>query len=83
MNSSNKPLISSSSSHHVATISTLFVQMSSTPSASQSYDDVVVGAGIIRLSIARQVLSGSDLFVVIYAAAPCSGANGAGALDLR
>ncbi|KAI3786904.1 hypothetical protein L1987_40974 [Smallanthus sonchifolius] len=55
------------------------VRMSSTPPASHSYDVVVVGAGIIGLSIARQFLNGSDLSVaVVDAAVPCSGATGAG-----
>ncbi|KAD5317708.1 hypothetical protein E3N88_17654 [Mikania micrantha] len=50
--------------------------MSSTP---HSYDVVVVGAGIIGLTIARQLLNGSDLSVaVVDAAVPCSGATGAG-----
>ncbi|XP_076951050.1 uncharacterized protein LOC143624219 isoform X1 [Bidens hawaiensis] len=48
-------------------------------SASHSYDVVVVGAGIIGLSIARHLLNGSDLSVaVVDAAVPCSGATGAG-----
>ncbi|MFS7944966.1 putative FAD dependent oxidoreductase, FAD/NAD(P)-binding domain superfamily [Helianthus anomalus] len=56
------------------------VRMSSTVSDSHSYDVVVVGAGIIGLSIARQLLNGSDLSVtVVDAAVPCSGATGAGA----
>ncbi|KAK9059486.1 hypothetical protein SSX86_020188 [Deinandra increscens subsp. villosa] len=55
------------------------VRMSSAPPAPHSYDVVVVGAGIIGLSIARQVLNGSDLSVaVVDAAVPCSGATGAG-----
>ncbi|KAJ0573899.1 putative FAD dependent oxidoreductase, FAD/NAD(P)-binding domain superfamily [Helianthus annuus] len=55
------------------------VRMSSTVSDSHSYDVVVVGAGIIGLSIARQLLNGSDLSVaVVDAAVPCSGATGAG-----
>ncbi|KAJ0567320.1 putative FAD dependent oxidoreductase, FAD/NAD(P)-binding domain superfamily [Helianthus annuus] len=50
-----------------------------TVSDSHSYDVVVVGAGIIGLSIARQLLNGSDLSVaVVDAAVPCSGATGAG-----
>ncbi|KAL8208701.1 hypothetical protein R6Q57_008113 [Mikania cordata] len=52
------------------------VRMSSTP---HSYDVVVVGAGIIGLTIARQLLNGSELSVaVVDAAVPCSGATGAG-----
>lgn len=47
--------------------------------AKNSYDVVVVGAGIIGLSIARQLLIGSDLSVaVVDAHVPCSGATGAG-----
>lgn len=48
-------------------------------SATRSFDVVVVGAGIIGLSIARQLLLHSDLSVaVVDAAVPCSGATGAG-----
>ncbi|XP_071697345.1 uncharacterized protein [Rutidosis leptorrhynchoides] len=48
-------------------------------SASHSYDVIVVGAGIIGLSIARQLLIESDFSVaVVDAAVPCSGATGAG-----
>ncbi|KAI3771399.1 hypothetical protein L6452_02563 [Arctium lappa] len=55
------------------------VRMSSMSLASSSYDVVVVGAGIIGLSIARQLLIGSELSVaVVDAAVPCSGATGAG-----
>ncbi|XP_023751763.1 uncharacterized protein LOC111900122 [Lactuca sativa] len=55
------------------------VRMSSISPASHSYDVVVVGAGIIGLSIARQLLIGSHLSVaVVDAAVPCSGATGAG-----
>ncbi|XP_039120495.1 hydrogen cyanide synthase subunit HcnC [Dioscorea cayenensis subsp. rotundata] len=43
------------------------------------HDVVVVGAGIIGLTIARQLLLSSDLSVaVVDAAVPCSGATGAG-----
>ncbi|KAF6162275.1 hypothetical protein GIB67_008404 [Kingdonia uniflora] len=43
------------------------------------FDVVVVGAGIIGLSIAKQLLTESDLSVaVVDAAVPCSGATGAG-----
>lgn len=43
------------------------------------HDVVVVGAGIIGLSIARQLLLESDLSVaVVDAGLPCSGATGAG-----
>ncbi|CAH9109740.1 unnamed protein product [Cuscuta epithymum] len=48
-------------------------------SFSGSFDVVIIGSGIIGLSIARQFLLGSDLSVaVIDAAVPCSGATGAG-----
>jgi len=44
-----------------------------------SFDVVVVGGGIIGLTIARQFLTGSDLSVaVVDKAVPCSGATGAG-----
>lgn len=44
-----------------------------------SFDVVIVGAGIIGLSIARQFLLDSDLSVaVVDRAVPCSGATGAG-----
>ncbi|EOX93737.1 FAD-dependent oxidoreductase family protein isoform 2 [Theobroma cacao] len=47
--------------------------------SSQSFDVVIVGAGIIGLTIARQFLIGSDLSVaVVDKAVPCSGATGAG-----
>uniref|UniRef100_A0A5B7BZN5 FAD-dependent oxidoreductase domain-containing protein 1 n=1 Tax=Davidia involucrata TaxID=16924 RepID=A0A5B7BZN5_DAVIN len=47
--------------------------------ASYSFDVVVIGAGIIGLSIARQFLLGSDLSVaVVDAEMPCFGATGAG-----
>ncbi|GMI70874.1 hypothetical protein like AT5G48440 [Hibiscus trionum] len=47
--------------------------------SSRSFDVVIVGAGIIGLTIARQFLTGSDLSVaVIDKAVPCSGATGAG-----
>ncbi|KAF8105650.1 hypothetical protein N665_0157s0216 [Sinapis alba] len=48
-------------------------------SRSSSFDVVVVGGGIIGLTIARQFLTGSDLSVaVVDKAVPCSGATGAG-----
>ncbi|KAK9281948.1 hypothetical protein L1049_004857 [Liquidambar formosana] len=48
-------------------------------SASHSFDVVIIGAGIIGLTIARQFLTGSDLSVaVVDKAVPCSGATGAG-----
>ncbi|KAF8014710.1 hypothetical protein BT93_H0500 [Corymbia citriodora subsp. variegata] len=44
-----------------------------------SFDVVIVGAGIIGLTIARQLLLESDLSVaVVDKAVPCSGATGAG-----
>ncbi|XVE72661.1 hypothetical protein DITRI_Ditri11bG0056300 [Diplodiscus trichospermus] len=47
--------------------------------SSHSFDVVVVGAGIIGLTIARQFLIGSDLSVAVAdKAVPCSGATGAG-----
>lgn len=43
------------------------------------FDVVIIGAGIIGLTIARQFLIGSDLSVaVVDKAVPCSGATGAG-----
>lgn len=61
------------------------VKMSSAVSDEKhSYDVVVVGAGIIGLSIARQLLIASDLSVaVVDAHVPCSGATGAGALSIH
>lgn len=48
-------------------------------SSSQAFDVVVIGAGIIGLTIARELLLGSDLSVaVVDKAVPCSGATGAG-----
>lgn len=45
----------------------------------QTFDVLIIGAGIIGLTIARQFLTGSDLSVaVIDKAVPCSGATGAG-----
>lgn len=47
--------------------------------SSQTFDVVIIGAGIIGLTIARQFLIGSDLSVaVVDKAVPCSGATGAG-----
>lgn len=44
-----------------------------------TFDVVIIGAGIIGLTIARQLLVGSDLSVaVVDKAVPCSGATGAG-----
>lgn len=48
-------------------------------SSHRSFDVVIIGAGIIGLTIARQFLIGSDLSVaVVDKAVPCSGATGAG-----
>ncbi|CAN4081018.1 unnamed protein product [Withania somnifera] len=48
-------------------------------SASNSFDVVIIGAGIIGLTIARHLLLASDLSVALVdAAVPCSGATGAG-----
>ena len=45
----------------------------------ESFDVVIIGAGIIGLTIARQLLIGSELSVaVVEKAVPCSGATGAG-----
>lgn len=45
----------------------------------QAFDVVIIGAGIIGLTIARQFLIGSDLSVAIVdKGVPCSGATGAG-----
>ncbi|KAK3003308.1 hypothetical protein RJ639_018330 [Escallonia herrerae] len=50
-----------------------------TSTSTAAFDVVVVGAGIIGLTIARQFLQESDLSVaVVDAAVPCSGATGAG-----
>lgn len=48
-----------------------------------NFDVVVVGAGIIGLSIARDLLLRSNLSVaVVDASVPCSGATGAGIILL-
>uniref|UniRef100_A0A2N9GHQ9 FAD dependent oxidoreductase domain-containing protein n=1 Tax=Fagus sylvatica TaxID=28930 RepID=A0A2N9GHQ9_FAGSY len=48
-------------------------------SCCESFDVVIIGAGIIGLTIARQLLIGSELSVaVVEKAVPCSGATGAG-----
>lgn len=48
-----------------------------------SFDVVIIGAGIIGLTIARQFLLESNLSVaVVDAAVPCSGATGAGCVHL-
>lgn len=57
----------------------LRVSSSSQASASNSFDVVIIGAGIIGLTIARHLLLSSDLSVALVdAAVPCSGATGAG-----
>ncbi|KDO58558.1 hypothetical protein CISIN_1g011027mg [Citrus sinensis] len=44
-----------------------------------TFDVIIIGAGIIGLTIARQLLVGSDLSVaVVDKVVPCSGATGAG-----
>ncbi|XP_057964769.1 uncharacterized protein LOC131155565 isoform X2 [Malania oleifera] len=58
----------------------VFLSNSSRIPASHSFDVVVIGAGIIGLTIARQLLMGSDLSVaVVDAAVPCSGGGATGA----
>lgn len=53
--------------------------LNSSSSSAHSYDVVVVGAGIIGLTIAHKFLLDSDLSVaVVDAAVPCAGATGAG-----
>ncbi|XP_019461232.1 PREDICTED: uncharacterized protein LOC109360651 [Lupinus angustifolius] len=48
-------------------------------SASRSFDVVIVGAGVIGLTIAQQLLKDSDLSVALVDKdIPCSGATGAG-----
>ncbi|KAJ6319318.1 hypothetical protein OIU78_014857 [Salix suchowensis] len=48
-------------------------------SSTHTFDVVIIGAGIIGLTIARQFLIGSDLSVaVVDKDVPCSGATGAG-----
>ncbi|KAL6202989.1 hypothetical protein ACLB2K_026693 [Fragaria x ananassa] len=48
-------------------------------SASQTFNVLIIGAGIIGLTIARQFLIGSDMSVtVIDKAVPCSSATGTG-----
>jgi glycine/D-amino acid oxidase-like deaminating enzyme len=43
------------------------------------YDVIIVGAGVIGLSIAHKILSETSLSVALVdAARPCSGATGAG-----
>ncbi|XAR60879.1 hypothetical protein NMG60_11034417 [Bertholletia excelsa] len=58
---------------------TRFPGLNPVRASSHTFDVVVVGAGIIGLTIARQFLLESDLSVaVVDAAVPCSGATGAG-----
>jgi hypothetical protein len=55
---------------------------SSSSSSTHTFDVVIIGAGIIGLTIARQFLIGSDLSVaVVDKDVPCSGATGAGILS--
>lgn len=50
-----------------------------TSASTHTFDVVIIGAGIVGLTIARQFLIGSDLSVaVVDKAVPCSGATGAG-----
>uniref|UniRef100_A0A2P2PKD0 D-amino acid dehydrogenase isoform X2 n=1 Tax=Rhizophora mucronata TaxID=61149 RepID=A0A2P2PKD0_RHIMU len=47
--------------------------------STHTFDVVIIGAGIIGLTIARQFLTGSNLSVaVVDKAVPCAGATGAG-----
>ncbi|CAN6485493.1 unnamed protein product [Victoria cruziana] len=53
--------------------------LSPTAAGNSSFDVVVVGAGVIGLTVARRFLTTTDLSVaVVDAAVPCSGATGAG-----
>lgn len=72
----------SSSSHNQTRRSVPFrVSALNNSTDSHSFDIVVIGAGIIGLTIARQLLLHSDLSVaVVDAAVPCAGATGAGIL---
>ncbi|PNY11309.1 D-amino acid dehydrogenase small subunit-like protein [Trifolium pratense] len=54
-------------------------RMALSSSDDKVFDVVIVGAGIIGLSVARQFLMDSDLSVAIVdKGLPCSGATGAG-----
>ncbi|BAT08941.1 Os09g0514100 [Oryza sativa Japonica Group] len=54
------------------------------PASASHHDVVVVGAGIIGLSIARHLLLHTPLSVAVAdAAVPCTGATGAGTLSAR
>ncbi|XP_059660018.1 uncharacterized protein LOC132306588 isoform X2 [Cornus florida] len=75
----DKSLSLSTKKVHINPFKALRVSDSNPIAASHSFDVVVAGAGIIGLTIARQLLLGSDLSVaVVDAAVPCSGATGAG-----
>lgn len=57
--------------------------LNSPSSSPHSYDVVIVGAGIIGLTIAHKFLLESDLSVaVVDAAVPCAGATGAGTITI-
>lgn len=59
--------------------SSSFAVVSALNSSTHSYDVVIVGAGIIGLTIAHKFLVESDLSVaVVDADVPCAGATGAG-----
>lgn len=54
-------------------------RLSSDDDDAKTFDVVIVGAGIIGLTIARQFLMDSELSVAIVdKSVPCSGATGAG-----
>ncbi|KAL0435223.1 UNVERIFIED_CONTAM: hypothetical protein Sradi_0230200 [Sesamum radiatum] len=85
--SSRTPLFSSStlsncgSSNHANRFRPVRVSGSSRIAGSDlhTFDVVIVGAGVIGLTIARQFLLGSNLSVALVdAAVPCAGATGAG-----
>ncbi|KAJ4969567.1 hypothetical protein NE237_016268 [Protea cynaroides] len=65
--------------YSVGNISTTKASSPVNASSSFEFDVVIIGAGIIGLTLARQFLLESDLSVaVVDAAVPCSGATGAG-----
>lgn len=73
------------STHYVRTNVNKFLPVRASASSrvsgsdSLTFDVVIVGAGIIGLTIARQFLLGSNLSVALVdAAVPCAGATGAG-----
>ncbi|KAH6814249.1 FAD-dependent oxidoreductase family protein [Perilla frutescens var. frutescens] len=79
----NLPSSSPSSTNYGKTHATRPVCVSGSGRVNKSdnptFDVVIVGAGIIGLTIARQFLLGSNLSVaVVDAAVPCAGATGAG-----